>query len=498
MTDVSRTGLAHDVSHVRLTIHSDVGLLRTLAVVAGLSCSVLFIAVGLRFDLEMFGDGAMFSYAVAVQDAWLFHWHNISARLFVHLFSHVPAEAYVGLTGNARGGIIVYGLLFFGAPLLGLVLTYAADRSKGRTIFTYACVSTALLCPLVFGAPTEVWMAHALFWPTLATCHYARGPLALPAIFALLLALAFTHEGALVFAIAILATLLLRGTRDALFRRALGVFVVVLAIWVVDKVVLPPDAYFASIMLEAALNFIDVSSLAADPFPVLFGAVASYGIAFFILRRIAPARAQIHAGLISVAMLTIYWLVSGRPVSGDARYYLRTAILIFMPVFGALAAAYALKADGRLKLPIPYLASVLEIFASSAVVRAASGALLVAMLVHAVETGRFVVAWSRYEDAVRALAVGRSSDPELGDPRFVSSDRIPAHLKVVEWPSTVHFLSILVAPGFTSARLVVAPDAGYFWLSCKTASASRDAKRAVPVASRELVRVHACLHRYWD
>jgi hypothetical protein len=121
---------------------------------------------------------------------------------------------------------------------------------------------------------------------------------------------------------------------------------------------------------------------------------------------------------------------------------------------------------------------------------------VIAMLVHAVETGRFVLAWSRYEDAVRALAAGPSSDPGLGDPRFVSSGRIPAHLNVVEWPSTVQFLSILVAPGFAPAHLVVPPDAGYLWLSCKSASASRDARRAIPAASRELVRVHACLHRY--
>jgi hypothetical protein len=495
MTDISSSGLAHDVSHVRLPIRSDIGLLRTLAVAAGLLSSLLFILVGLRFDLEMFGDGAIFSYAVAVQDGWLFHWHNISARLFVHLLTHVPAETYVGLTGDARGGIFLYGLLFFGAPLLGLWLTFAADRSKGRIIFGYACFSTAFLCPLVFGAPTEMWMAHALFWPTLAACHYARGRFAWPAILALLLALAFTHEGALIFAIAILATLALRGVGDLVFLRALGAFGLVLAIWVVDKVALPPDDYFASILLVAALNFIDVSTLAADPFPVLVGAVACYGIAFLVLRRIAPARAQIHAGLIAVAAVTIYWLVSGRPVNGDNRYYLRTALLIFTPLFGAMAAAYALRADGRLRLGVPYLGSVLEAFSSGVAVRAACGALLMAMLVHAVETGRFVVAWKRYEDAVRALAVGTASDPGLGDPRFVSSARVREPLKVVEWPSTVQFLSILVAPGFTPARLVVDPDTGYLWLSCKTASASRDASRAIPAASRELVRVHACLYR---
>ena len=116
----------------------------------------------------------MFSYAVAAQDVWAFHWHDISSRLTVFFLSLWPAELYVGLTGSPWGGIVVYGFLFYVAPLIGLVATFIADRSRGRIIFAYACLSTALLCPLVFGFPTEMWMAHALFWPTLAAAHYAQ------------------------------------------------------------------------------------------------------------------------------------------------------------------------------------------------------------------------------------------------------------------------------------------------------------------------------------
>ncbi len=495
MADLSRPSLARDLWQISLPIRSDIRLLRALAVVAGLSWSLLFVAVGLRYDLQMFGDGSIFSYSVAVEDGWLFHWHNISTRLFVHLFSHLPAETYVKLTGDARGGIVIYGLLFFGAQLLGLVLTLAADRSRGRIIFSYACVSTTCLCPLVFGAPTEMWMAHALFWPALAVCHYARGPLAGPATFAALLALVLTHEGALIFAVAILVTLLLRGPRDPGFLKAVRAFSLVLAIWAAIKLTFSPDDYFASILLVAALNFVDVSGLAVDPFLVLSGALPGYVVAFLVLHRVTPARARIHAGSVVVAGLAIYWLVSDRAVNGENKYYLRTALLIFTPAFGALAAAYALEADRCLKLPVPFLTRILAAFASGLAVRAAAGAIVMATLVHVVETAKFVVAWKNYAAAVRALAIGAASDPQLGDPRFVSSDRIPARLKTVEWSSTTHFLSVLVAPGFAPARLVVDPDASYFWLSCKTASASRDVDRAVPVASRELVRVHACLHR---
>src|SRR5258708_34960403 len=110
----------------------------------------------------------------------------------------------------------------------------AADRSKGRIIFSYACLSTACLCPLVFGFPIEVWMAHALFWPALAVCHYARGGIGgIALVCAALFALVFTHEGALIFAVAILATLLVRGVRDAAFLRAAGAFLAIMSIWAI-------------------------------------------------------------------------------------------------------------------------------------------------------------------------------------------------------------------------------------------------------------------------
>ncbi|MET0676163.1 MAG: hypothetical protein ABW175_10230, partial [Bradyrhizobium sp.] len=187
------------------------------------------MVLALVSQLELYGDGAMFSYAVAVQDVWAFHWHNISGRSTVFLLTLWPAEALVALTGNPWSGIIAYGFLFYTAPLVGLAATYAADRSPGRLIFLYACGSTALLCPLIFGFPTEMWLAHALFWPTLALSHYARPTLTgAVSVFALSLLLAFTHEGAFVLLLAIVATLLPRGWRSPPFCRAAANFLIIL------------------------------------------------------------------------------------------------------------------------------------------------------------------------------------------------------------------------------------------------------------------------------
>jgi hypothetical protein len=127
--------------------------------------------------------------------------------------------------------------------------------------------------------------------------------------------------------------------------------------------------------------------------------------------------------------------------------------------------------------------------------RAVAGAILVLTLAHAVETEKFVAAWTRYAAAVRGLASGAASDPALGDARFVSSDRIDPATNRLQWQTTTQFLSVLVAPGFRPNRLVIDPSAGYFWLTCQRATATEQADVALPVESRRLIRVYSCLHR---
>jgi hypothetical protein len=460
---------------------------------AGACWSVLFVIIGLRYELQVYADGSIFAYAVAVQDAWAFHWHNIIGRLFVYVFSYVPAEIYLELTRDASGAVVIHGFLFFVAPLLALIATWAADQSKGRIIFDCACLSTACLCPLVFGFPTETWMAHSLFWPTLAVCHYTRPGLGgTTLVFVMMLALVFTHEGALLFAVAILATLLLRDGRAA-FSRAAGAFLLIISIWVMARVAFPPDDYIADTLRTAALHVFDPGILGSDLILLLLCALTGYGIAFLVLRRLTPESAHIHAGWIVAVMLALYWLWFDHALHAENRYYLRTALLVFTPLLGMMAAVRALDADGRLSLS--FLSRLMAASTGDVTARAATGAIVLVMLVHAVETTKFVAAWMNYETAVRDLATGAASDSTLGDLRFVSSRRISPGLNRLAWSSTTHFLSVLVAPGFAPTRLVVDPNANYFWLSCKTAAANRDAERIVPTYSRELVRVHACMHR---
>ena len=574
----SATSSARDAAQRGVVRRTDTALLRILAVAAGICWSVLFVALGLHYELQMYADGSIFSYSVAVKDAWAFHWHSIIGRVFVYLFAYAPAGLYLEITRNARGAVDVYGFLFFVAPLLGLVATFAADHSKGRIIFGYACLSTACLCPLVFGFPTEIWIAHSLFWPALAVCHYTRSGIRGTAlVFAVLLALVFTHEGALIFVFAILASLLLRGglshmalrnvgkadvdippplgevgersepgggaypdhrtsrsshqpppdrcrfapavdlpqrgrsgvrfasavsrpialllraARDATFARAAGALVPIILLWIIARAALPPDDYVGDALRRAAWHVFDPYILTGDLVLLLFGALASYAIAFLLLRRLAPTEAPIYAGAIVVVMLVAYWMWFDQALHAGNRYYLRTVVLIATPMLGVLAAVHALDAEGRLRMPLP--SRLMELFTSDGAARCAAGAVVLVVLVHAVETAKFIRTWTDYKGAVVSLAMSATSDPALGDPRFVSSERINPALNRLAWSSTTHFLSVLVAPGLAPRRLVVDPNANYFWLSCETATANWDADRAVPLGSRELVRVYACIHR---
>jgi hypothetical protein len=62
------------------------------------------------------------------------------------------------------------------------------------------------------------------------------------------------------------------------------------------------------------------------------------------------------------------------------------------------------------------------------------------------------------------------------------------------WFSTIPYLSVILA-NFSPNRLVIDPAGNYFWLSCATATQNRDAKRAVSVEARDLIRIYSCLHR---
>jgi len=470
--------------------------LRTVIIAGGVGSSILFVFVGVVFQLQLFGDTSFFSYAVAAQSAWSFHWHNISGRLLTYLFAYPLAEAVVAISRNAQAGITVFGFLFFAAPLLGLALTFAFDRTPNRTIFVYACLSTVCLCPLIYGAPTEMWTAHAMFWPALALCLSApTNGRWTAAIFAALLALVFTHEGAIVLSLGVLLALLLRGWRDPKFVRAFWTFCATLLIWATVKALIRPDSYIAPVLAAAAFKFIDIRDLIHPVFLLLLAALAIYASLLVLLRWMNLHKAHLYASGVCAAALAIYWTWFDESLLTEARYNLRTVLLIMIPILGCVASVSAMDTAERHGSWFPFLPRWVTHIGIAIDPQTVTGALLLIMLVHAVETSKFVLAWLDYKSAVRAVATGAASDPGLGSPLFVSSRRIDTKLNRLAWNSTIPYLSVLVAPGLAPTRLVVDPDAGYFWLSCQTARQSEATSGALPESTRRLVRIHACLHR---
>ena len=229
----------------------------------------------------------------------------------------------------------------------------------------------------------------------------------------------------------------------------------------------PPDDYFADVYVRAALSFFDDALLRSRLVLLLLAAIVGYGVIFFVFFQIRPTRAHLYAAAIVALALAVYWLSLDHGLHAANRYYIRTVLVAVTPLLGALAAIYALHADGQSPLLEIVPTRITQVLTSRVMVRAIAGVFLLVMLVHVVETAKFVTQWTKYKAAVLALATSTASDPALGDPRLVSSARIAPELNRLSWYSTTPYLSVILA-GFAPTRLVVSPRlANYFWLSCE-------------------------------
>lgn len=452
----------------------------------GYAAAVLFLAVGVGADLQTYGDGSIFSYAIAVDEAWNYHWRNISGRIVSFILIHAPSEFAGRLSGSPQFGIFVYGVLFFAAPLLSLIATRAADLGPGRRIHLFACVSTACVLPFVFGCPTEMWIAHAFFWPALAVALTRDTP---AAFFVLVLGLVLSHEGGVPLAAGIVLLAGARNFRAYPFRRVAASFVLAMLVWAAIKFALPPDDHIAGVLHDAAFRFVDPWNL-AEPAVVLAASAALAFIVLWLSTRSVPL-----AFAIAAAGVAAYWLWFDESLLAESRYRLRTLMLIALPLLACAAAVRQFSAEeiagsalGFVLRPLRRLSERVDAPVAGAIVFLVAG-------VAAGEAAKFAIGWVQYKSELRALASGTASDPELGRPDFVSSERVSGASNRLAWNSTTPYLSVLVAPDMRPVRLVVDPGTGYFWISCAQASRDAAADLGVPVEARRLIRDYSCLHR---
>lgn len=465
--------------------------LRKLSIVAGVGFAILFVVAGLLFQFQLYGDSGLFAYAVAVQDSWAFHWHNISNRSTVYLYAHLPAEIYGSLTGDAWAAIQIYGLLFLGSQLLGLVVTYRLDKTPQRDLFVFACLSNALLCPLIFGAPSEMWVAHALFWPALAAVHCSAPRWSGIAAFVAFLPLAFAHEGALIFVAAILISILLRKGELRRFAQCLGAAAAVFGVWLFVRYNLRPDEYTARVLSAAASNVFNPEILLDRMLELLVATAGGYLLLYLALRRAGVSWAAAAALIAALAALAVYWLLGDHEIHTESRYFLRTVVIVLCPLLAATAVCAAFDTNLVRLANLSY--AIVCTIGTRIGTRALSALLLLTICIHVVETARFAAGWTEYLDLFRTMV--SKTEPQAR--KYVAIDPDDPKLHGMPWFSTLPYLSVLVAPGFKPERLAIDPRSDYFWISC--ANATRSVRKAngssIPAQSREMIRDYNCRNR---
>ena len=218
--------------------------------------------------------------------------------------------------------------------------------------------------------------------------------------------LAFTHEGAFVLLLSVLATLALRGLRSTQFRRGAANMLVIALLAVASKMFLPPDEYYADTFVRAALHFFDPAIFSVAVIVELLAAIVVYAAMSGLLSVYLPKRACILALAMLLVFLCVFWFRFDHSVNASRRYYLRTALVIAIPLLGIMAAFAALTGEESHQSASQGSACLCLVQARN--VRTCLDPVR-SDLDPRVETGKFVAGWSRYRSAIAILAMSQDS-----------------------------------------------------------------------------------------
>ena len=130
--------------------------------------------------------------------------------------------------------------------------------------------------------------------------------------------------------------------------------------------------------------------------------LAGYGVVFLVAARLAPAKAHIYAAAIVAVALAAYWILvrSWRcmpPIAITCARCLSSS----RPCSACGGGACDARRRSADRSPFRGLPRIMTALSSRAAARAVAGAFVLVMLVHAVETAKFVTAWTKYKAAVR-------------------------------------------------------------------------------------------------
>jgi len=448
-----------------------VAILLGLAVAAGLSIAAW------TTGLILYADGALFSFIVGIDDAWAPVWHLMPARIAVYLASVLPAETALEWGLPAPAAMRLYQALFIGFPFIGLAGCLLSIPRGGAWLTVFPVLSLLALNLSALGYPSETMLTLGAFWPALFGYRYARGRLVQASSTLLFTAIfLFSHPG-MVLALPLLplaAALRWCECREEPVRRELiglgGLAALLLGLWVQRFGVEMSDPAFA----QGGQRMWSPSGLQAvvSLQPAILIVLVDLGLwAVCGWRRDWPTRWAAMVGFPVIALL--FALMHRDRVTPESHYYIRTALVILLPLLGGVALWRGRAAP------------------SGVVAMAMIGALSATQLQHDLN---FLAAWTNYRDSVAAsVATGPARIVPLSR---VLAERTESAGDSIAWSWGQPYLS-LTLPGLPRYRAIVADPApeSHSPFHCSQMDAIAARADWVPEETMAVLKEYVCARR---
>lgn len=445
-------------------------ILLGLAVAAGLSVAAWWTG------LILYADGALFSFLVGIRESWSEVWYLMPARIAVYLLTVLPAETARAWGLPAPAAMRLYQTLFAGLPFFGLAACLVPVPRETRWQLLFPVLSLLALTVSALGYPSETMLTLAAFWPALFGYRFANGrfgPSLLTA--ACSAAFVFSHPG-MVFGLPLLALaglLRWRETPDGTVRRTLlmlaGTGAVLLLLWAWRLWIEMSDVRFVQVgqRMWSPSGLVEVARLQPAILVVLLYLLLWAGIAWRH-GRVATGAAWLGFPAIALA----FGLLHREIVTPESHYNIRTALVLLLPLLGALALW-----SGR---TAPNGATAL----------AMTAALAATQLSH--DTA-FLRAWLNYRDGIIAsIAEAPPRVVSLQDALAARPD--PAGPALV-WSWGQPYLSLTLPGPVRPESIVAAAPGSYSPFRCS--EMDRVASRAdwVSAATLAMLKTHVCAER---
>jgi hypothetical protein len=312
-----------------------VAILASIAIAGGLS------VIAWSSALILYADGALFSFVVGVDDAWALVWHVIPARSAAYVLTMLPAETALERGLSAPAAMRLYQALFLALPFMGAGACLFVIPRSSCWMMVFPTMSLLALAMLPLGFPTETLVMLAAFWPAIFGYRFASGG-SISAIFGLFWTgvLMFSHPGMLLT----LPLLFLAGIfrwrecHAPEVRRVILIFGCTatltwgLWLWCFAREMSDPGTIqSAQSILSPGLLW---QLIRLDPgiLIILLCVLLWGGMAW-----VRNTAASLTAAALLIVVAILFALIHRETVAPETHYYARTAIILILPIFGALA-----------------------------------------------------------------------------------------------------------------------------------------------------------------